>query len=91
MSKEPEQYAYPSPDVVWAVEPSGVRLINRGSGSTLCLQYPEAALWDFVSRRVHPPESLRMYASVAGISPAEADVAIKLILTEWTDKGWLVN
>lgn len=79
----------PHPEVAWSVEARGISLIRHGSGQRLFLAYPEAALWDFIVRRVPHAQISRMYSALAQMPAPAAEPAMNRLLLEWVEGGWL--
>ncbi len=75
--------------VVWIVEPWGVTLIHAPHGRSCQLPYPEAAIWDLLTR-CRPEETIRsMLELIAGIGPHEAEALVRSRLDAWAEEGWL--
>lgn len=79
------------PDVVWAVESAGLTLIRRDTGTRLALGYPEAALWDLLSRKVPLQRVIPMMAAIAGIELQAAHAWVVETIGAWARGGWLVQ
>lgn len=75
-------------ETAWAVETAGVTLI-RHDGAVRFLRYPEAALWDLLSREVPLDRIVRITAAVAGLEPATARTWVRETIDAWVREGWL--
>ena len=79
------------PDVVWAVETGGLILIRRDTGKKLILGYPEAALWDFLSRGIPLQRVKRMMVAIAHIEQKATHKLVNETIGVWTQEGWLTG
>jgi hypothetical protein len=75
--------------VAWVVEPHGVLLIHMARGRRRELGYPEAAVWDLVTRGRSGETIRSMLESIAGIGPQEARTLVDSCLVQWRAEGWL--
>lgn len=75
-----------TPGVRWAVERVGITLTD-GKGQVRRLQYPEAAIWDLLSRGYTFDKVVTMTAHIAGQDPANARTLVVAALAEWADCG----
>lgn len=78
-------------DVVWSVESDSLNIIRRDTGTRLSLKYPEAALWDLLTRRVPIHRVIEMIAAIAGMEPEAARVWCIDTIGVWTREGWLTK
>ncbi len=77
--------------------PSGVQwIVGRrtltvvgGDGVTKTLGYPDAAVWDFLSRGYSVRDATRLVAAVASLEPAAAEELVRLVVAEWVACGIL--
>lgn len=75
--------------VVWVVEPQGIVLIHTLQGRRYPLAYPEAAVWDLLTRS-RPVETIcTMLELIAAISPSKSKELVTACLEVWTQEGWL--
>lgn len=79
------------PEVAWAVESVGLTLIRRDTGRRLALGYPEAALWELLSREVPLPRLTGMMAAIAGLELQAARAWVTETIGRWVQGGWLVQ
>jgi hypothetical protein len=75
--------------VSWVVEPQGVVLINALQARRRCLAYPEAAVWDLLTRAYSEEKICSMLELIVGISPQEAAKLVGSCLDAWAEEGWL--
>lgn len=99
MSRSPEaQAAMPAsprsvrvaPGVRWAVETNSI-LISDGRTELVRIDYPEAALWDFVSRRRRADRCVPLMAYIAGLDAVSAERLINDTLDAWERAGFVVG
>lgn len=74
--------------VQWAVDRAGVTLANR-DGSALTLGYPEAAIWDLLSRGSAFPRIVSLTGRIASLEPEPAEALVRSTLEDWTRAGFL--
>ncbi len=55
------------PDVVWSVDCRGLSLVHRKTGDRACLVYPQAALWDLLSREVEMTRIIRIMTALTAL------------------------
>ncbi len=75
-----------APGVRWAVERTTLTLVD-GRGGACRLGYPEAAVWDLVSRGYPLAEVARMIAAIASLDPTAADAIIRSAIEGWERAG----
>lgn len=80
-----------SPGVSWAVENWGLLLINGSTGETKCLSYPEAALWDFLSREIPLQKIISMLSVIVGTGSEAARAMAAAAVDAWVRGGWLTR
>jgi len=80
-----------APQVEWCVEPWGLMVVDRQSGTTRSLHYPCAAVWDLVSRGCSIGRMARMVGAIAGVEPPQAEGLIVDIVEEWVGSGLLIE
>ena len=79
----------PAEQVRWAVEAAGVVLISGATGAATSLSYPEAAIWDLITRG---DSSEKIAAKLCAIAGLDAEAAQKLVLDTveaWRKAGFL--
>jgi hypothetical protein len=80
----------PGRDVSWAIASHGIRLIRRNGLEQIFLFYPEAALWDFLVRRLPDAVARRALAVVLECPEEEAGRFMERALSRWINQGWLI-
>jgi hypothetical protein len=73
------------------VETCGITLIHRGTGTTRSLRYPEAALWDLLSRGYSYERTLSLLCAIASLAPEAAERLLLDSLAAWVEVGFLVR
>ncbi len=76
------------PRVQWSVGRVTVTLTD-GSGRVRTLQYPEAAVWDLVSRAYPFAKVVSMTAHIAALDEIAASALVRAALEEWAESGFL--
>lgn len=79
------------PAAAWAVEQRGVRVIRRDTGTSRHLDYPEAALWDLLIRRVPSSRLIAMMGTLTGEAPPAIRAWITRTVRQWNNEGWIVG
>ena len=79
------------PATVWAVDQTGVRVLRRDTGKTRHLPYPDAAVWDLVTRRVPAPRLVTMISTLIGEERSSAGAWIARTIRQWKQEGWLIG
>jgi len=80
-----------APGVWWAVETDGIVLGGPGAGSARALAYPEAAVWDLLSRGYRMEKVASMMEGIASLPPAAAKRIVAACLRTWVGAGVLVE
>lgn len=80
-----------APEVKWTVETQGLLLVVDGQGKTHWLPYPQAAVWDLISRGRPAPKVLMMTSHIASLDLERAEKLILESLEEWTRLGLLTK
>ena len=76
--------------VAWSVEPDGVLLVNTAGATARRLRYPEAAVWDWLSRGDSCAGATRKTAALAKLDPAAAERLVLEAVRSWVEAGFLV-
>jgi hypothetical protein len=79
-----------APDVRWVVERTTLRLV-AAAGLPSTLHYPEAAVWDLVSRGYDIAAASRILAPVAGLDERQAEALVRVTVDRWVRAGMLVE
>jgi len=78
-----------APHVVWSVERKGVLLLNQNSGSILHLDYPQAAVWNLISKSYSFDQTIPMLCAIASMNTAQAKQLVVESLDVWIQAGFL--
>ncbi len=74
--------------VQWSVGRKTLTVVG-GDGVTKTLGYPDAAVWDFLSRGYSVSDVTRLVAAVASLEPAAAEELVRAAVAEWVECGVL--
>jgi hypothetical protein len=77
--------------VGWSVEIDTIRLINRRSGAVCRLGYPEAAVWDLLSRGYAHEDLVRLLGVIASVDLSEAEQLVLRTVKDLAEKGFLTQ
>ncbi len=75
--------------VRWAVEAWGVVLVHEGTGATVTLGYPQAAIWDFLTREETSDRIAERREVIASLDPAGAKALVVETVTALREAGFL--
>ena len=75
----------------WAVEARGVLLINPETGATEMLGYPQAAIWDFLTRGESTERIAAKMCAIASLEPTAARVLVEETVAAFQEAGWLTS
>lgn len=78
-------------DICWTVENNGLLLIDRTAGTVIHMDYPDAALWDFVSREIPLPKIIAMMSAITGKSAQDTKIRIAETLARWERTTLLIR
>jgi hypothetical protein len=87
MEKEPQIVD----GVTWVVEHAGIRVFGPPATSVRFIPYPEAAVWDFVSRGYTPEVIVSKLRHLDRRLAANAPGWVASVLQDWSDDGLLVG
>ena len=79
------------PEVAWVVEDDGILLVNRATGTTRFLGYPEAAVWDLLSRGRSFARAVSTLRATTERDAAEAERLVRDCIRQWVDAGILTE
>lgn len=79
----------PAEQVRWAVEAAGVVLIHNTTGAATTLCYPEAAIWELVTRGDSNDRIAAKLCAIAGLELAAAYQLVLDTLAAWREAGFL--
>jgi len=80
-----------APDIGWIVEEGSVRIFHAGKGELLKLGYPEAAVWDLISRYSREEEIVPKLAAIGDLSAPAARIFLRSCLRRWIQAGILLK
>jgi hypothetical protein len=75
--------------VKWAVETTGVALLNCATGAVTTLAYPQAAIWDFLTRGESPERIAALLCPIASLDEAAAAALVAETVAELRERGFL--
>jgi hypothetical protein len=73
--------------VRWAVETGGVVLIDCATGAATTLGYPQAAIWDFLTRGEPDQQICANLCAIASLTPAAAQALVLETVAALRDAG----
>ena len=76
------------PNVRWCVGRFGITL-SDGHGVTRELAYPDAAVWDLISRGYPFAKVVSMLTSIASLDAAASEAVVRSALEQWASGGFL--
>jgi hypothetical protein len=80
-----------APHIGWIVEEGSVRVFDIEQGELLRLRYPEAAIWDLISRYSREEEIVPKLAAISDLDAAQARALLRSCLRRWLQIGVLLN
>ncbi len=78
----------PEPGVRWAVEVDGILLLD-GAGTVERLNYPDAALWDLLSRGYRHEKLVELMTYITSLDEAAVRGLVADRLEKWTARAVL--
>ena len=79
------------PDVAWSVDCRGLSLVHLKTGDRVCLVYPEAALWDLLSREVEMTRIIRIMTALTSLEDPAVRLWCRRTVQGWIDAGWMLE
>ncbi len=79
----------PTRHIRWAVEIEGVVVLNDENGQSIKLAYPQAAIWDFITRGDSMAQMVLKIAAVASLTPEAAERLVAQTEAELRQGGYL--
>jgi hypothetical protein len=73
--------------VRWTVEAGGVVLIDGATGVATTLGYPQAAIWDFLTRGEPEEKICAKLCAIASLDPAAAQALVMETVAALRDAG----
>ena len=80
-----------APYIRWVVELHGIVVINEKSGAVCSVQYPEAAIWDMISRKYSYEQIVPILCAITSSSSHEVEKLLVESLEQWTETGFLIK
>lgn len=77
-----------APGVGWSVGRVNLTLTD-GRGQVCALEYPEAAVWDLLSRGYAFEKVVQMLGHIAAMEPADASALVRTAIDRWQHAGLL--
>ena len=75
-----------APSVRWSVGRTNLTVAD-GRGSVCTFDYPDAAVWDLLTRGYRYDDVVRLTAYIGALSAAEAAAVVRRALERWRDAG----
>jgi hypothetical protein len=94
VSDEPKKNEYilhPAPQLNWLVDAYGITLIEKKTGKVHYLNYPEAAIWDLMTRNYTSDRIIAMLSAILSLKQEKAEPLFFKTIKEWSDKGLLIK
>ena len=79
----------PAAGIVWAVEACGTLVIDEWGGRCLELDYPRAAIWDWLTQGRTVEQVAALTKHVADGSEDAAWSAMHDAVSTWSAEGWI--
>jgi hypothetical protein len=73
--------------IQWAVQSDGIHVIDTKTGCQHHLSYPQAAVWDMLSRHYGRDAMAQRIAPIAGVDSATAGRLVDETLSGWCAEG----
>lgn len=77
--------------VKWAVTTGGIFLLHITAGEKVFLKYPQAAVWDLVSRGYSYEQTMSMLRTIASLDDEQAAELLVSCLEGWIKEGFLIK
>ncbi len=78
-----------TPSTRWVVELDRIVVVNQMTGTVRSLEYPRAALWDFIARGYSYDQIIPMLCSIASLQRDAIEELVGQSLEQWTQAGFL--
>ena len=75
-----------APGVHWIVGRTALTIVGR-SGVASTIGYPDAAVWDFLSRGYDLGGVADLVSAIAAIEPADAEHLVRSAVADWMARG----
>lgn len=77
-------------DVQWAVRQKGVVVFLGSGGPAWHFDYPQAAVWDLLTRGYRHPRMVRLLCAIAALDEEGAERLLRESVEQWHEAGLLV-
>jgi hypothetical protein len=92
LKNQPTLASYrPAEHIQWSVEPMGILLFDQKAGCACAIAYPQAAVWDFLTRQYPLGRIIDLLGSIADLKAAEAHAFLQNSLAMWLAAGYLIR
>lgn len=78
-------------DICWTVENDGLLLIDRAAGTVMRMGYPDAALWDLMSREIPLLKIIAMMSVITGKSAQDTEIWVAEANARWEHTTLLIR
>ena len=68
----------------------GILLVNEGTGITCSLGYPQAAIWDVITRGYAYEQAVQMLTAITSLHVEEVKKLLFESLAAWVNAGFLI-
>ncbi len=79
------------PFIKWSIESRGIFLINTVSKKSQFLDYPQAALWDLLSRGYPYDQIITMLSAILSKDKEGVKTIVQISIEEWLQNGFLLG
>lgn len=79
----------PAPGITWSVEQRGALVFDRSRTAPTWIGYPEAAIWDLLTRGTPWTQLVAVFATVAGVTADDAEKQAGAACRAWVESGLL--
>lgn len=79
----------PAPFVRWSVESFGIRLSDDLGRRSLALEFPAAAVWEFITQGRSQAETAHLTSAVTGLADDAARTLVADLTQAWRSDHWL--
>ena len=79
------------PRVAWAVNTDGIVLTNEATGAVCRLGYPEAAVWDLISRGYSYEVTVSLLCTIGSLTLDSAERLVLESLAAWASGCFLTT
>jgi hypothetical protein len=77
--------------VRWAVTTGGILLLHIPDGEKVFLKYPQAVVWDLVSRGYSYEQTKSMLRTITSLDEKQAAELLVSCLEGWVKEGFLIT